>query len=53
MHLRFILALGMLLAGLLTAAQAQDDATADARASLARIQALRAERPGDGVPVYY
>jgi sugar lactone lactonase YvrE len=32
---------------------ASDEAVAAARASLARIQALRAERPGDGVLAYY
>lgn len=34
-------------------AKAADDATAAARASLARIQVLRKERPGDGVLVFY
>ena len=32
---------------------AADDATAAARASLERVRALRAERPGDGLLVYY
>ena len=34
-------------------ADAADEATAAARASLERIQALRKERPGDGVLVFY
>jgi sugar lactone lactonase YvrE len=37
----------------LTPANAADDAAAAARASLARIQTLRKERPGDGVLVFY
>jgi hypothetical protein len=37
----------------LTLAHAADDPTAAARATLERIQALRKERPGDGVLVFY
>ena len=42
-----------LLAYALTSVEAADDAAAAARATLARIQALRKERPGDGVLVFY
>ena len=42
-----------LLACVLTSAEAADDAAAAARATLARIQALRKERPNDGVLVFY
>jgi hypothetical protein len=42
-----------LLAYALTSAEAADDAAAAARATLARIQALRKERPNDGVLVFY
>ena len=41
------------LAYALTSAEAADDAAAAARATLARIQALRKERPGDGVLIFY
>jgi hypothetical protein len=37
----------------LTTAYAADDPNADARATLERIQALRKERPGDGVLIFY
>src|SRR5437762_9559226 len=41
------------LACALTSAEAADDAAAAARTTLARIQALRKERPGDGTLVFY
>ena len=34
-------------------AQAQDDASTRLKAQLARVQTLRAQRPGDGLLVYY
>ena len=34
-------------------AQAQDDASTRPKAQLARVQTLRAQRPGDGLLVYY
>src|SRR5438874_5851854 len=42
-----------LLAYALTSVEAADDAAAAARATLSRIQALRKERPDDGVLVFY
>ncbi len=42
-----------LIAGSLTPAYPADDPNAEARATLERIQALRKERPGDGVLVFY
>jgi len=45
--------LGAFLASALFSASAADDAAAAARASLERIQALRKERPGDGLLVFY
>src|SRR5436189_868815 len=42
-----------LLGCVLTSVEAADDAAAAARATLARIQALRKERPNDGVLVFY
>ena len=51
---RFILlAIVCALLGLTTAEAGDDAATIAARASLARIQTLRKERPGDGVLVFY
>lgn len=51
---RFILlAIVCPLLGLTTAEAGDDAATIAARASLARIQTLRKERPGDGVLVFY
>jgi sugar lactone lactonase YvrE len=53
-RMRFIVTIVCaLLACALTSAEAADDAAAAARATLARIQALRKERPGDGVLVFY
>ena len=46
--------LAVLLAGVFPVAGAADDAAASAaRATLSRIQTLRAQRPGDGVLAYY
>jgi sugar lactone lactonase YvrE len=53
-RMRFIVTIVCaLLACALTSAEAADDAAAAARATLARIQALRKERPNDGVLVFY
>src|SRR6185503_4770873 len=43
----------VLLAHAMVFAQQPDDSSAAARASLERVQALRKERPGDGVLVFY
>jgi hypothetical protein len=50
---RMIFSLVMMAAASLPARAADDEATAAARAGIARIQALRAERPADGVLAYY
>ena len=54
-RMRFIrlMIVSALLAYALTSAEAADAAAAAARATLARVQALRKERPGDGVLVFY
>ena len=53
--MRFIrlMIVSALLAYALTSAEAADAAAAAARATRARVQALRKERPGDGVLVFY
>ena len=48
-----MMAVFILLAQVSASAYAADAATAAARASLERFQALRKERPGDGVPIFY
>src|SRR5438270_7140811 len=53
MHLIRLTIVCALLARALTSAEAADDAAAAARATLSRIQALRKERPDDGVLVFY
>jgi len=53
MHLIRMTIVCALLACALTSAEGADDADAAARATLARIQALRKERPDDGVLVFY
>jgi sugar lactone lactonase YvrE len=53
-RMRFIVTIVCaLLACALTSAEAADDAAAAARATLSRIQAVRKERPNDGVLVFY
>ncbi len=45
--------LGLLVLLVLLPAHAQDDASAPLKAQLARVQTLRAQRPGDGLLVFY
>jgi len=52
-RLRLVALAAALLVHTAAPAQVADDATAAARASLERVRALRAERPGDGLLVYY
>jgi hypothetical protein len=50
---RIVFTMLWMAAAAMPARAADDEAAAAARASIARIQALRAERPGDGVLAYY